>query len=56
MRQLWASIGLAMACEACEGDIDLPADLASGTGMCRQCGIAFLVDAPYGSEQDSRSA
>jgi hypothetical protein len=40
-------IGLALICETCDGEIDLPEDLESGNGICRQCGIAFLVDAPY---------
>ncbi|MEJ7635422.1 hypothetical protein [Aeromicrobium sp.] len=47
MRHSLAHIGLALACETCEGEIDLPEDLTSGNGICRQCGIAFLVDAPY---------
>jgi transcription initiation factor TFIIIB Brf1 subunit/transcription initiation factor TFIIB len=43
-----------MVCETCEGEIDLPEDLESGTGICRQCGIAFLVDAPYEADRASR--
>lgn len=57
MRQSLAHIGLAMVCEACNGEIELPEDLESGSGMCRQCGIAFLVDAPYPvSRRSHRSA
>ena len=54
MRHSLELIGLAMVCETCEGEIDLPEDLESGTGICRQCGIAFLVDAPYETERGSR--
>ncbi|WP_375001008.1 hypothetical protein [Aeromicrobium sp. CTD01-1L150] len=34
----------AMTCETCEGDIDFPDEYAE-LGVCRHCGIAFLVDA-----------
>ena len=54
MRNSLALIGLAMVCETCEGEIDLPEDLESGTGMCRLCGIEFLVDAPYDAVRGSR--
>jgi hypothetical protein len=56
MRHSLELIGLAMVCETCEGEIDLPEDLESGTGMCRQCGIAFLVDAPYEAARTSRTS
>jgi hypothetical protein len=39
------SVGLAIVCETCESDIDFPDDYAD-VGVCRQCGVAFLVDAP----------
>jgi hypothetical protein len=54
MRHSLELIGLAMVCETCDGDVDLPEDLAAGTGICRQCGIAFLVDAPYEARRTSR--
>jgi hypothetical protein len=47
-------IGLGLTCETCDGEIELPDDLEAGTGICRQCGIAFLVDAPYERGQASR--
>jgi hypothetical protein len=56
MRHSLELIGLATACETCEGEIDLPEDLESGIAMCRQCGIAFLVDAPYETARTTRSA
>ncbi len=56
MRHSLELIGLAMTCETCEGEIELPEDLESGTSMCRQCGIAFLVDAPYESARASRTS
>lgn len=56
MRHSLAHIGLALVCETCDGEIDLPDDLDAGTGICRQCGIAFLVDAPYETGQERHSA
>ena len=35
--------GLALVCETCECEIDFPDEVASEVGICRQCGIAFLV-------------
>lgn len=46
-------IGLLLACEICEGEVDLHDD-DSGTGTCRHCGIAFHIDAPYASRSESR--
>ena len=40
-----ASAGLSIVCETCECDIDFPDDYAD-IGVCRQCGVAFLIDAP----------
>ena len=37
------SQGLFVVCETCESDLDF-ADDFSDTGVCRQCGIAFLID------------
>ena len=37
--------GMDTVCETCESDIDFPDDYAD-LGICRQCGIAFLIDAP----------
>jgi hypothetical protein len=39
-----ASAGLSIVCETCESDIDFPDDYAD-LGVCRQCGVAFLIDA-----------
>ena len=39
-----ASAGLSIVCETCESDIDFPDDFAD-IGVCRQCGLAFLIDA-----------
>ncbi len=36
--------GLDTVCETCESDIDFPDDYAD-IGVCRQCGVAFLIDA-----------
>lgn len=54
MRQALAHIGLALVCEACDGEVELPDDLERGTGLCRQCGLVFLVDAPYSTTTRSR--
>jgi hypothetical protein len=35
--------GLNMVCETCESEIDFPDEVASEVGICRQCGIAFLI-------------
>jgi hypothetical protein len=47
--------GLALVCETCECEIDFPDDRASDVGICRECGIAFLMDAPVAGS-GSRSA
>jgi hypothetical protein len=49
-------LGLMLLCEVCEGEVELPDDRGPGTGVCRQCGIAFIVDAPYAADGQSRSA
>ena len=36
-------VGAALVCETCESEIDFPDEIASEVGICRQCGIAFLV-------------
>lgn len=57
MRNALAHIGLALVCETCDGEVELPEDLESGSGLCRQCGTVFLVDAPYlTAERSCRSA
>ena len=49
--------GLHLVCETCESEIDFPDELASDVGICRQCGMAFLVGAlAEGSDSGSRSA
>lgn len=55
MSESLTDLGLALVCETCECEIDFTDDLASEVGICRQCGMAFLVDvAAAGS--GSRSA
>jgi hypothetical protein len=39
------SAGLSIVCEACECALDFNDDFTD-IGICRQCGIAFLVDPP----------
>jgi hypothetical protein len=49
--------GLTMVCETCETEIDFPDEVASEVGICRQCGMAFLVGAlTEGEGSGSRSA
>jgi hypothetical protein len=33
-----------VTCETCESEIEL--DAASSEGLCRQCGLSFLLDGP----------
>ena len=40
-----SSLGMDTVCETCESDLDFPDDHAE-LGVCRQCGLAFLIDAP----------
>ena len=54
MNQGLASAGLSIVCETCESDIDFPDDYAD-LGVCRQCGVAFLIDAPVGDTQSQVS-
>lgn len=37
------SLGLTVVCETCESEIDVLDD-DIGRGVCRHCGIAFLLD------------
>lgn len=37
------NLGLAVVCETCESEIDVLDD-AADHGVCRHCGIAFLLD------------
>ena len=46
MSESLVDLGAALVCETCECEIDFPDDLASEVGICRECGIAFLLDAP----------
>jgi hypothetical protein len=49
--------GLTMVCETCESEIDFPDEVASEVGICRQCGMAFLVGAlAEGEGSGSKSA
>ena len=47
--------GLALVCETCESEIEFAEDLESEVGICRECGLAFLVQAPA-ARSSSRSA
>jgi hypothetical protein len=38
--------GLALVCETCECEIDFPDDRGAEVGICRQCGLAFLMESP----------
>ncbi len=44
-------LGPALVCETCECEIDFADDLASEVGICRQCGVAFLVEGPARSRK-----
>lgn len=44
MTESLIDLGLAVACETCESEIEL--DTSSSEGLCRQCGLAFLLDGP----------
>ncbi len=37
------NLGLAVVCETCESEIDV-LDHAADHGVCRHCGVAFLLD------------
>jgi len=41
-----ADMGLTLVCKTCENEIDFTDDATAEIGICRQCGIAFLVEAP----------
>ena len=56
MDESLVNTGLALTCETCESEIDFPDEIASEVGICRQCGIAFLVGALGKEESGSRSA
>ena len=43
MNESLTDLGLALVCETCQSEIDFPDEVASEVGICRQCGIAFLV-------------
>lgn len=47
-------LGIMLLCDTCDGEVDLPEDLEDGTAMCRHCGIAFLIDAPYRASRNIR--
>jgi hypothetical protein len=44
MTESLVDLGLAVTCETCESEIEL--DAASSEGLCRQCGLSFLLDGP----------
>jgi hypothetical protein len=43
--------GMDTVCETCESDIDFPDDYAD-LGVCRQCGVAFLIDPPAAAAEN----
>ena len=45
MSESLVDLGLALVCETCECEIDFPDATTAEVGVCRECGIAFLVDA-----------
>ena len=47
--------GLDIVCETCESDIDFPDEYAD-LGVCRQCGVAFLIDAPEHDRSNQTAA
>jgi predicted amidophosphoribosyltransferase len=44
MSESLTDLGLALVCETCESEIDFDDGLGAEVGICRQCGMAFLVD------------
>lgn len=44
MTESLVDLGLAVTCETCESELEL--DATSSEGLCRQCGLAFLLDSP----------
>ncbi len=44
MNDSLVDLGLSLVCETCESEIDFTG--AADAGICRQCGLAFLVEAP----------
>ena len=46
MNDSLVDLGLALMCDTCESEIDFPDELSSEMGICRQCGMAFLVETP----------
>jgi hypothetical protein len=45
MTESLIDLGLAVACETCESEIELDAS-SDEVGLCRQCGLSFLLDGP----------
>lgn len=48
MTESLVDLGLAVTCEMCESEIEIGSDPAQG--VCRQCGLAFLFDAPSATQ------
>ena len=55
MNESLTDLGLALVCETCQSEIDFTDGHAHEIGVCRQCGMAFLVEAPSAGSS-SRSA
>ncbi|MGI9084594.1 MAG: hypothetical protein ACR2FE_04805 [Aeromicrobium sp.] len=56
MNESLIDLGLVLVCATCESEIDFTADLVTEIGMCRQCGMAFLVEAPPAERPADTSA
>jgi hypothetical protein len=54
MTESLVDLGLAVACETCESEIEL--DTGSTEAICRQCGLAFLLDTGTKPESTIRTA
>jgi hypothetical protein len=46
MNDSLVDLGLALVCETCECEIDFPDEATAEVGICRQCGLAFLLESP----------
>ncbi len=53
MSESLVDLGLDLVCATCRSEIDFPDDTDAGVGLCRQCGMAFLLDVPARSAAGS---
>ena len=54
MTESLVDLGLAMVCETCESEIEI--DVEASEGLCRQCGLAFLLDDTRADDAGHRTA